>query len=369
MQTRRRSPAAVCLALFSAGLPCMGAITCATSPPLFRALYPETGAAFRPPEQSFLKKRQADQTGAAAPEPFPKSGVTYLRYGRGTRALFFAVHGPFRTELDLLETEDLLGVMDALQDDGGHRSLSRPPDLFPLRVRIENTTGSALRADLERVEIARVGGGPIACMKGEQYTTTFYSRAMFPLLFEWALEQKDEYRRLHPIPDYVLSAREPRSASNEEEQQALTASLGDAARRHVVRTQVAPFGSVEGICLFPLLLPGRYELRYARSTGAVNEALPFPPVRFVVRYETDTEGARPESGRPTAPETKAADEFVFERRRADGERRAWLLKELYTMHRQHHRHAELRRDREAKTKKDRKKLKPQPAADRKGTSP
>lgn len=322
-------------------------LTCFSSPPLIRVIFPETGVPFNPGPQHESRRKPGETVRKT--DPYPATGFSFLRYEGGSRALFFGTTGDFRTEISILQSEDLRSVMETLQPNIDHRT--REPDLFPVRVRITNRTDRQLHADLERVEVSRIGGGAIQCMKAEQYTTTFYSRSMFPLLFEWALDQKDDYRNLHPIPDYVLDGREARSGSETEVAEALAASMAAAKRRHGERTIVQPFGSVEGICLFPLLLPGRYELRYARAQEGPARPAPFSPVQFVVRYGTDRDGARSEVGRYEEPETKEADNFVEMHERSRRRRRGRAHAELYLMHRQYHDHDKMRRRHATRSRK------------------
>ncbi len=316
---------------------------CASSPPLFRTLAAETGTPVVVPRMSRLRR------GSTVVDPFPASGFAYVAYARSTRLAFFGRQGPFRAEIGIWESEDLLGVMDTLQPGQKHRATARYPDLQPIHIRIENATTEPQEVNLELVEVARVGGSAIRCMTAEQYVEGFYSPSMFPLSYEWAFAQRDEHRFWHPIPDYVVESREARSGSVQEHREARRAALDDAARRHQGSTKIAPLGSVEGVCLFPLLLPGRHELRYVSDTPG--QRAPFPPLRFVVRIGTDHEGARPDVGRPESPETEDQDDYMERHERAMAERRQFLRRELYTMHKQFREHDRLRRQKaKSKTK-------------------
>lgn len=333
---------------------------CHSALPLYRVLTPEGGDNLHAYDGHFLTSRpepraapvELSQKRASAnllyhhtEIPFPEGKYAVLSYARGTRALLRRLTNGLRFEVDLLEQEDLGEYVRLMLPAGNYGRFVRLPEAFGVRIRVMNGLNRDLPVDFRRFSLTRHGGTPAFCGGARKYYERYYSAGSFPLLHEWAFSQKPLPTLLHPLPDYVILAREPRSGSELEYQQQRERWLKERVRRER-RAAVLPAGEVvEGVCLFPKLQPGTYRLAYPDRVNGFT----FAPITFSVELRTDEAGAVPKAARPAQKETAGADRIMLELRGAnlaEAQRERDLTYRLHGLHREHERVRKVAEDRQ-----------------------
>lgn len=276
---------------------------------------------------------------------------------RGNLRVWREQPGRYRLELSALSREGLqrLALFLAPELENSEVSLRSAPPLQVFRLEFWNYGERSVRLDWRSLQLRRIddaaGNVPnvLRPLDLRRYEDEVYASGYDPFVFLYAFAPKSVYLDLQPLPDWFRPQHERRLALAPTERAALAEErLQSMEARINAMAIAAPRAGLRGAIVFESIRPGVYVLESAPRENDAAGVAPFPwPALRLTYKEYRADYAEQESGW-----TRAQLETLRENRAAlddawDAEERRILRDraELFRMHAQLRRHAELRSNR------------------------